>query len=437
MPRKKVLILATVIVLIGFLATTARAFAASKEKVLFSFDDADGYMPASGVIFDASGNLYGTTWFGPGCGGVFKLVPTAKGKWAETLLYTFNDADGCAPIGGLIFDASGNLYGTTESGGVNGYGYGTVFELSPGSDGTWTETVLYSFCSISGCADGATPWGGLVLDAAGNLYGTTQYGGSCQTYYLGCGTVFELTPSAVGGWTEKVLHSFNNDGKDGSWPLARLTIDAAGNLYGMTTYGGGAHNYACKTLGCGTVFELTPSTGGGWTETILHSFNGKDGFRPDYNIIFDHSGNLYGTTVAGGHVGCEISTGGCGVVFQLTPGTDGKWTEKVLRSFYHGRTPTGVTLDGEGNVYGTTWIGGRYGCCGDGPGTAYRLTPEADGRWSETTLHSFGKSGDGTNPSGGLVFDAFGNLYGTTQWGGISGCGSYGYGCGIVFEISP
>jgi len=429
MPRKKVLTLASVIVVAGFLAATAPTFAASKEKVLFSFDDADGYMPLSGVIFDALGNLYGTTDFGPGCGGVFELMPTTKGKWVETLLYTFNGADGCSPVGGLIFDASGNLYGTTSGGGVNGYGYGTVFELSPGSGGTWTETVLYSFCSISGCADGATPLDGLVQDAAGNLYGTTEYGGTCQTYYLGCGTVFELTPGANGGWIEKVLHSFNNDGTDGSWPGASLTMDAAGNLYGVTTYGGSARSHrACKILGCGTAFELNPSTGGGWTETILHSFNGKDGFNPAYNIIFDHGGNLYGTTVAGGDLGC-------GVVFELARGTDGGWTEKVLRSFHHRRSPTGLILDGEGNIYGTTWVGGRYG--GGSGGTAYRLTAGGDGRWSETALHNFGNSGDGANPRGSLVFDAFGNLYGTTQWGGISGCGGYGYGCGTVFEITP
>jgi uncharacterized repeat protein (TIGR03803 family) len=238
--------------------------------------------------------------------------------------------------------------------------------------------------------------------------------------------VFELSPNAGGGWTEKVLHSFKNNGNDGSSSYASLIFDGVGNLYG-TTAGGGA-----KSLG--TVFELRPKTGGGWTEKLLHSFidSGKDGYYPEAGLIFDASGNLYGTTAFGGSGSC---TDGCGTVFELTPKTGGGWTEKILHNLNNngkdGYYPfaRGLIFDGAGNLYGTTESGGS-GSCRDGCGTVFELTPKTGGGWTEKVLYNFkNNSRDGRKPGAGLIFDASGNLYGTTYGGGHGG--------GTVFEITP
>jgi uncharacterized repeat protein (TIGR03803 family) len=390
-------------------------WAAAQERVLHNFaaNGTDGYYPEAGLIVDAAGNLYGTTVAGGAynSGTVFELTPAAGGGWTEKVLYSFsgNGTDGRAPYAGLIFDAAGNLYGTTQYGGT--YGLGTVFELTPAGGGSWTEKVLYSFSGNG--TDGATPEAGLIFDAAGNLYGTTYQGG---TY--GYGTVFELTPAGGGGWTEQVLHSFNNNGADGSLPAAGLIFDAAGNLYGTTSYGGTYFYY-------GTVFELTPAAGGGWTEQVLHSFNnnGTDGITPlSAGLIFDAAGNLYGTTFAGG-------TYGYGTVFELTPAGGGSWTEKVLHNFGNGTDGAGplagLIFDAAGNLYGTTGGGSSYG-----DGTVFELTPTAGGGWTEKVLHSFGNGTDGIFPRADLIMDAAGNLYGTTYQGG-----TYGY--GTVFEFTP
>jgi uncharacterized repeat protein (TIGR03803 family) len=220
----------------------------------FSYFGKDGTFPWADLVLDAHGNLYGTTAAGgafPESGTVFELSPKAGGGWKETVLHNFNgtvdNTDGNTPMAGLILDAVGNLYGTTYFGGA--HGLGRVFELSPQKGGGWKEKALHDFNKDG--TDGYGPQAGLIFDAAGNLYGTTFIGGSGSCVYYGsCGTVFELTPQADGTWTEKVLHSFNNDGTDGYWPYAGLTLDAAGNLYG-TTWAGGAQ-------GNGTVFEITP-----------------------------------------------------------------------------------------------------------------------------------------------------------------------------------
>jgi uncharacterized repeat protein (TIGR03803 family) len=220
------------------------------------------------------------------------LFVTSTGAAAqERVLHSFGSGpdDGSTPVAGLIFDAAGNLYSTTSGGGT--YGPGTVFELTPAG----TETVLYSFGAFG---DGVSPYAGLIFDAAGNLYGTTYGGGAYQcSLGAGCGTVFELSPNGTGGWTETVLHSFGN-GTDGAIPSAGLIFDAAGNLYGTTAYGGDYGGYN----GDGTVFELSPNGSGGWTETVLHNFhyNGTDGVSPYAGLIFDAAGNLYGTTREGG-----------------------------------------------------------------------------------------------------------------------------------------
>ncbi len=274
------------------------------ETVVHDFaNGSDGNSPYAGVIFDTHGNLYGVNIYGGtyNWGTAFEFSPNGGGGWTETELYSFdrNGTDGFNPLGTLIFDAAGNLYGTTFGGGLNGRG--TVFELSPNGSGGWTETILYNFCSQSRCADGRNPFAGLIFDRSGNLYGTTTYGGSSFG-----GTVFELSPDGSGGWTETVLHNFNQNGTDGAYPEAALVFDAAGNLYG-TTSGGGTYYY-------GTAFEMSPAGGGNWTETVLHSFNndGTDGASPYAPLILDRSGNLYGTTEYGG-------TDNSGTVFEITP----------------------------------------------------------------------------------------------------------------------
>jgi uncharacterized repeat protein (TIGR03803 family) len=351
---------------------------------------------------------------------IFVISLSLTSGWAadsETVLYNFiNYNDGTHPIAGMVMDAAGNLYGTTYGGG------GTVFELSPSEGGGWTETVLYHFGH--GNSDGAFPYSGLIMDRAGNLYGTTSNGGDAS--FLGgcyCGTVFELSPIEGGGWRETILHSFGY-GSDGAYPyFASVTMDAAGNLYGTTERGG--------IYGGGTVFEMSPRARGGWTETVLHSFgNGTDGFYPSGGVIIDNAGHLYGTTAYGGtNTNCG---GSCGTVFELSPAEGGGWTETVLHSFNHtdGSTPySALIMDTNGNLYGTTAYGGYYPCSTLGCGTVFDLSP-GDGAWTETVLHSFGHPTDGSQPWAGLIMDTAGNLYGATLGGGI-------YGYGTVFEMSP
>lgn len=403
-----------------------------------------------------------------------KAVPAFAAS-KEQVLYSFCSANDCTdgemPYGGLVFDDGGNLYGTAR-GGI--HGKGVIFELTPGADGRWTDTVLYNFCSLSGCADGAGPgYGSLIFDAAGNLYGTTTIGGTGSCGGEGCGTVFELSPNGDGTWTETVLHSFDDNGRDGQEPIAGLTFDVAGNLYG-TTFGGGASKNRTCAGGCGAVFELVPSDSGTWTEKVLHHFCSvhgcTDGHNPLAGVILGKKGSLYGTTSLGGSHGGGCGSVGCGVVFELTPGADDKWNERALHSFstYQG-SRTDLIFDASGNLYGTTnfvvfelqkknaWaekvlhkansastlvfdtIGNLYGTTpqgGEGYGTAFELKHSKNGKWTQKTLHTFNNNGlDGITPADGLVFDSAGNLYGTTVGGGGSGCG--GSGCGTVFEITP
>src|SRR5580692_4105775 len=340
--------------------------------------------------------------------GSLALPSPASAASSEQVLYSFCSTSGCGdgeqPTAGMIFDKLGNLYGTTTKGGF--YGQGTVFELIP-NNGTWTEKVLHSF-NANG-KDGYFPAAALIFDAAGNLYGTTVHGGSSSNCYDGCGTVFELTPGANGKWTEKILHEFK--GADGDLPDSSLILDAAGNLYG-TTFGGGATDY-------GLVFELTLSNGK-WTENVPHEFNGTSGSVPRAGVILDGSGNLYGTTDSGG---THIS----GTVFQLIP-NNGKWTAKVLHNFGSGSDGSfpsaDLVRDHAANLYGTTASGGTYVS-----GTLFELIPN-NGQWTESVLHSFGNGTDGAFPSSRVILDSAGNLYGTTESGGA-------HGGGAVFEVTP
>ena len=379
------------------------------------------------LAMDAAGNLYGTTGgggtrdcFGAGCGVVWKLAPNPKGSWTVNLLHQFTGGDGDGPRAGLVFDAAGNLYGTAQIGGSGTYcfgGCGVVFKLAPNPDGTWTESVLHSFTG----PDGAQPFAGLIFDAAGNLYGTTRYGGNQEE-----GAVFKLAPTSDGTWTESVLHSFT--GPDGAQPFAGLIFDAAGNLYGTTNYGGPAGCTGETGEMCGVVFKLAPKPDGTWTESVLHSFTtlGADGAGPQGGLSFDAAGNLYGTTVQGGSAACAD---GCGVVFKLAPTADGTWMESVLHRFTGGADggapEAGLIFDAAGNLYGTTFQGGSTACSG-GCGVVFKLTPTAGG-YKETVLRTF--LGLAKNPSAPVIFDPRGNLYGTTS----TGTSNYG----VVFEITP
>jgi uncharacterized repeat protein (TIGR03803 family) len=429
----------------------AASAAAQKETVLLNFETTNltgGVFPIGGLIFDAEGNLYGTTSIGGTYrdGTVFELALNAQGAWTEKVLHSFkydNGKDGSGPVGNLVMDKDGNLYGITISGGSVSSCFtgpcGVVFELTPAAGGNWNEKILHNFGQGK---DGFDPVAGLVLDSAGNLYGTTQFGGNgpCLGSFavVGCGVVFELSPAADGSWTEKILHDFQ--GPDGFGPQAGLVLDAQGNLYGTTFYGG--HNPICYRgggFGCGNVFELTPKVGGQWIENVLHEFGiGNDGTLPEGNLVFDSSGNLYGTTLRGG-------VNGSGTVFELSPRTGGGWTEKVLHDFNQNGSDgynvyAGVTLDVYGNLYGTTALGGTgAGCDGNGCGTAFELKPAASGAWVEYILYEFSLN-QGTNPPSGLILDSYGNLYGVTEFGGTSLC-TFGtktvVGCGTVFEITP
>jgi len=256
-----------------------------KEQILCNLGENTGELPFGSLTFDAAGNLFGTAHAGgPHADGtVFELTPT-DGSWTASVPHFFTGPpDGFGPKSNVIFDSAGNLYGTTLNGGA--HSAGTVFELSPNGDGAWTETILHNFQRDVG--DGYTPWAGLIFDAAGNLYGTTA-GGGAQA-----GTVFELSPNGDDTWSEKILHKFGI-GTDGKAPLAGLAADASGNLYGTTSTGG--------IYNGGNVFKLTPAANGTWTETVLHNFgNGNDGKYPSYGALaIDAAGNLYGTTIYGG-----------------------------------------------------------------------------------------------------------------------------------------
>jgi uncharacterized repeat protein (TIGR03803 family) len=274
-----------------------------KETVVHAFHLKDGCMPQGELVWDGAGNLYGTTSIGgdlscargDGCGTVFKLSRSAAG-WKLITLHAFHGKDGGSPVS-LLRDRSGNFYGATAGGGDSELG-GTVFKLSP-SGKTWKLTTLYSF---TGGNDGSSPLAGVVFDQSGALYGTTYYGG---TY--GLGVVYKLTP-AKPAWKEKVLHTFAG-GQDGGNPYSNLLFDPQGNLYGTASAYGGENN--------GAIFKLTNS-GGVWTESIAYSFNESDGSAPEGDIIWDASGNLYGTTSASGDF-CNGDQSGCGNVYEFTP----------------------------------------------------------------------------------------------------------------------
>jgi len=409
----------TLLLVLAIVPTQAQA---QKFKVLHTFHGRDGASPMGVLVRDAAGNVYGTTIGGGtgkcskmGCGTVFKLNKSGQQVW----LYSFEGGNGLNPEAGLVRDAAGNLFGTTVYGGdtkcVPPEGCGTTFKLSNTGK---KETVLHKF---TGTPDGWFPEALLVEDLQGNLYGTTYLGGSSSL-----GAVFRIDKTGK----ETILHSFAgppDGGGDGAFSYQGVIRDATGNLYGVTDAGG--------AYGDGVVYKLD-STG---TETLLYSFpGGPNGGGPNSVLIADAGGNLYGTTKEGGNAECGGS--GCGVVFELSPQSDGSWTETVLYTFCSlsncadGALPLAGPLvrDSEGNIYGTTYFGGAYHNCDvDGCGAVFKL----DSRGSETVLHSFTGGADGEFPYAGLMRDSSGNLYGTTQGGGATCYTSYT--CGVVFKITP
>jgi uncharacterized repeat protein (TIGR03803 family) len=417
--------------------------ASSNYQVLYNFcsdpNCTDGDTPRAGLIQDAAGNLYGTTAVN-----VFKLTPPSQqgGAWTESVLYTFcsdpNCTDGETPFAGLIQDAAGNLYGTTAYGGANNGG--TVFKV----DTAGQETVLYSFCSVpqgNNCLDGENPYAGIIQDSAGNLYGTTSEGGANTGCYDGCGTVFKVSSAGK----ETVLYNFCSVNEpvacsDGNEPRAGLIQDSEGNLYGTTALGGADLDGIFG--GGGTVFKVD-SAG---KETVLYSFCSSggctDGYGPIAGLIQDSAGNFYGTTNGGGANTFADDGDGGGTLFKL----DAAGTETVLYSFCSqgggnctdGLAPKGgVIEDASDNFYGTTYGGGANtypDVCGDGCGAVFKV----DSAGRETVLYSFcpdqDECTDGAFPLSGLIEDSVGNLYGTASGGGASGVQNLD--AGTVFKLA-
>ena len=390
-------------------------------NILHAFGAAnDGNGPDSPVIFDQKGNLYGVTYGGGTSvyGGVaFELSPGSNGEWTETILYNFPGApgDGYTPVG-MTIDGSGNLYGTTQYGGVGAHcdddnGCGTVFELSAGTSGQWTETILYNFCSLPNCADGGLPGAAPTLGPGGVLYGTAG------------DTAFELTPG-TNGWTYTTLYKFCSlpNCADGYAPIGSLTLDGRGNLYGETELG---------TDNGGTAFTLRPQPDGQWKETVLHTFGGNKygGTDPSGDVTL-HGKALYGTTQGGGGQGCLGV--GCGTIYKLARNPSGTGVdERVLHAFgangAQGITPIrAVVFDKRGDLFGITDEGGSPIC---GCGVVYGMKPQGNGQWVYQVLHTFVGT-DGVTPNSTLTLDSAGNLYGTTAGGGPNGGGT-------AFELSP
>ena len=407
---------AALIVLAAIVLATLTALAqAQTYSVSHTFTGGgDGAVPLAAVTVDAAGKLYGTASEGAvtsqpycnpdGCGTVFRLQHTAHG-WVFNTLYAFQgQQDGRIPSAPVTIGRDGTLYGTASA--TESNGCGVVFNLKPPPSrpvsvlAGWKQTILYSFNFEDGCE----PLSKVIFDQSGNLFGTTEYGG------IGYGTVYKLVPSG-GGWKLTVLYSF--DFYHGSFPEhSSIAFDQAGNLYG-TTFAGGSADF-------GVVFQLVPS-GPGWTNNVLHSFqNTSDGAYPDGGVLLDSSGNVYGSTTTNG-------SGGGGTVYQLTQ-AGASWNFDIVYNLLSHTPDSGpysqLTMDGSGNLYGTTHYAGLHD-----QGTVFKLTL-GNGGWTYTSLHDFDCSTDGCDPAGGVAIDNQGNLYGTTAYGGANNMG-------VVWEITP
>ncbi len=395
---------------------------AQTYTVLHTFNGPDGAKPGAGLTLDRAGNLYGTTESGgntggncygsTGCGTVFQLKHAGSG-WVLYTLYKFTgNGDGLFPIARAVFGPDGTLYTT-----ANCCSGGTVINLRPpasvcrSASCFWAGTVILQF----GYLNGTQPSGDLTFDAAGNVYGTTGFGGNDNLCGgLGCGTVYQLTKTGS-TWTQNILYNLTEASTN---PDSGVILDRAGNLYGTAPQG---------ETDFGAVFELTPSSSG-WTESFPYFFTtaSGNGTSPYAGLIFDEAGNLYGAAAYGG-------PGNGGSVFELSPSGSG-WNFNLLYSLSGNPDNPGpegtLLMDSAGNLYGTTLKQGAHSL-----GNVFKLTPSSGG-WSYTSLYDFTGVADGAYPTGVLVMDAGGNLYGTTNEGGnvTQDCQ---YGCGLVFEITP
>jgi uncharacterized repeat protein (TIGR03803 family) len=400
------------------LAFAASAWAGT-DTVIYNFcaqtSCVDGNQPYGSMVADSSGkHLFGTTYYGGtnNFGEVFELT-SSGGQWTESVIYSFlgpSNSDGANPFGGLVLDSDGNIYGTTYAGGPSSQG--TVFELSK-SGSTWKETVLHSFADING-NDGQHPYGALTFDAGDNLYGTTLYGGKFNG-----GTVFQLKPSN-GKYTYKLIHGFATSASSAYAPYGGLVVDSkTGYLYG-TTYNGGA------VWNAGAVYQMRLISGK-WFFSVIYNFLGDSlGQYTEAGLTIDANGNLFGTNYQGGDFNL-------GDVFKLTAGKNNKWTQKIIYSFKgytkkDGAYPyfAGVTIDSAGNLYGTTYQGGSSAANNLNYGTVYKL---AAGTYKESVLWSFGTTGDGYYPQHQAIL-VNGKLYGTTYAGGL-------HSGGVAYEIAP
>jgi len=421
---KESLVVFTVILLVAVCAWAT----GPKTVLIYRFTGSpDGRSPGGQLISDAAGNLYGTTTFGGinDNGIVYELSspPTKRGKWTETVLYRFKGGtDGLAPTPGLVFDAAGNLYGTTFGGGHCSSYCGVVFRLAPPHipGRAWTETVLYAFGGPNS-GDGGGPTGSLVFDNAGNLYGTTELGGRavCTNFPGPCGVVFKLSPPKQRGgqWTETVLYSFTGI-PDGAFPFGYLTPGQQGTLFGTTTEGGTG---ACTdgegtTIGCGTLFKLT-AKGKNWTESVLFDFQATDSGAA-LDLLPGPHGSFY-------------APAGYDIVKLSPPVKHGSgWMQQVLHQFpggITGRFPSSAVVpDRDGNLYGAAWANGlesQYG-------TVYKLSPPTKGKqWTVTTLHKFPGNFDSEQPKGRLLWNESGELFGATA--------ALSDGNGYIFKIVP
>jgi hypothetical protein len=410
---------------------------AQTETALYNFTrSGDGYIPLGSLVADSDGNYYGTTYAGglfsgqcsrqgfvnPGCGTVFEISHNGPGGWTLKTLYQFKgQPDGAAPSSSLVLDSQGNLYGTTEYGGKGGQscdhvgllGCGTVFRLSPTKTGEWIESIIYDSLPGIGAAYPAS----LVSDSAGNLYGTllTQV---CSV--TACGYVFKLTPGSPGSWVFSIVHAFSH--KQGASPSG-VTVDSLGNLFVTTREGG---------IGYGTLVEFTPAGPDSYTMQLLHTFSDSDGRSPLAPVTLDAAGNIYGTASTGGKI--AVCQNGCGTVFELSANSDGGYDFSVLYAFSsvkYSYPQTSLVLDAAGKLYGLGGLNGERGFVFEmSPSGANTWTERV------VYNFSFHRD-TGASPSAynGLIVDSSGHLFGTLPaYGTPGGCR---YGCGVVYQITP
>jgi uncharacterized repeat protein (TIGR03803 family) len=414
-PRSSRAMVPAVAIFAALALVTGAAWAIPSETtVIFSFAEDTGEYPSTELVMDGAGNLYGTAVTGGdfGSGTVYQLSPSGD-TWTQTVLHHFTSgADGGQPYGGVTLDAEGNVYGSAVVGGTGlacEGGCGVVYKLTD-VGGVWTQTVLHNF---TGGTDGQGPGGPVTLDAQGNVYGMTPIAGE-----FGAGTIYQLKPAPGGGWKFRVIHAFTGGDDGGNGSAGRLLFDDAGNLFGVATVGG--------AFGKGVAFEMTPQNGGRtWAYQTIYAFKGRpDAGFPYGGLARDERGNLYGTTYYDGQYNL-------GAVYQLSPRSGGVWKERVLYSFRGGldgsNSISNLVFDADGNLFGTTSEGGALGC---GCGAIFKLSPMGHGQWTESIEHAFTNSPDGSYPYAGLVGDGLGNFFGATVHGGEDGDGS-------IYQFTP